>query len=781
MVGLALARVLAQLGMHDRALAQLNTIVGRNPDDLQGRIARGRHFAEQGDQRSADTDFHRAAVLAGDDLSGFIEAGWWVVGPYPEEMGRVCPPELDPDPAHPALDDNGSGVLRWRPVATGRGGLVSLKQIFASDHISAYALAYVDAPRERTALLHVGGSGKVRIWLNGQFVHETAAAVARWHLDPVPVTLRAGRNTLLAKATAADGTHDLYVRLGDDPIDRGNALAEMALWPEAAALYARQMSQGPPEDPEFHRRLAILLLAAGDREGYQRAAAEMIGRFSKTALPALAGFVAEICALSPDSVVDEGRLKKIAALALERHKQQRPGAWGLAIDALLHCRLGQPERAIARLAKQADGDQQPLVWTVLALAHHLRGSTQDARTSLEKADQWYDRVTKDLVAGTARPLPDHPQWWRLAAFQVARREAKALIEGADPGDPNLDALHARARRELQRRDLDTADYDRALVLSPDDPMPCFARARRLAELRRWHEAEADIARAIGKRPGDAQIRRLRNRIFIERGRVDELVPEYAERLEGTDDGPSNQLSPRNVLAWEVAEWDEVFTRLVQKRPDLTSLWIGRGRWHAGQNRWKESAADYGRVIRSRAPGIEWFEYAGVLTLAGDVSGARDFVAWAVERAGSPVEPYAAFLLARTVGTIPDLAADSTQALGWTDQAVARTMPPWYVHALGLALYRAGRYSEAIERLEESDAAWSDIHGKTQNRVVLAMGQARLGALAKAQEQLTRANALIPRSGIDMLATDWIGIQLLRREAEVLIPIGSAPAKATGDD
>jgi tetratricopeptide (TPR) repeat protein len=310
-------------------------------------------------------------------------------------------------------------------------------------------------------------------------------------------------------------------------------------------------------------------------------------------------------------------------------------------------------------------------------------------------------------------------------------------------------------------------------------MLLLARARRLAERKRWQEAEADIAVAIKLRPGDAQIRQLRNRIYLERGRVDELASEYRTLLDESDDIPTDPSSPRNVLAREVAEWDELFARLTRERPDLTSLWIGRGRWRAAEDRWKEAAADYARVIRSRPPGIEWFEYAGALTLAGDVASARDFVAWAVGHAGTPVEPDAGFLLARTVATAPALARDSIQALDWADEAVARSKPPWYLYTLGLALDRAGKHAEAIERLEESDAGWSDIYGKTQIRLVLALAHHRLGAVRQAQEQLARARALIPRSGIAVMAADWISIQLLRREAEALIRNGSAPGKASG--
>jgi len=697
-VSLALARILGQINLDDRALAQFTRIIDRHPDDPRARIARARFFAERGQQLQADADFTRAAGLAPDTLNRFIEAGWWAVGPYPEEITLVGAPELDPNPARPVASLGDGVELRWRPAATGVGGRVNLKEIFQADHISVYALTYVESPEVRTALLSVSGHGRVRIWLNGQLVHQTTTTRVRWGLDRIPVTLRAGRNTLLAKVAHADGPHDLYVRLGDNPIDRGEALAELGLWPEAAALYTQGLAQGSPEDLEFYRRLATLLLAAGDREGYRRACVEMLEQFGNTVVPATAATVAWTCSLGPAPVAEAARLSRLAEL-----DRQRP------------------------------------------------------------------------------ELPDLPNWWTMATFQIAHPEAKALIERMKPDDPNLAPLQARARQELQRRDKDTAAYDHALMVSPDDPLLLLARAGRLVELHRWKQAEADIATAIKLQPGNSQIRSVRNRIYIELGRADELAAAYGAALDQAKDGRETTNSPRNTIAREVAEWDEIFTRLVQQRPDVTSLWIGRGRFHAQQNRWKESAADFARVIRSREPGIDWFLYAGVLTLSGDVSTGRDFLDWAVQRAGTPVESYTAFVLARSVGTSPDLASDSTQALRWAEEALAQSRPPpYYLHARGLALYRVGRYSEAIKQLEESSAAWPDRNGKTQNQLVLAMVYFRLGEVAKAQKWLALAHELIPRSGIGVNPADWIGIQLLQREADALIPAVSRPPKTSGD-
>src|SRR5262249_15063266 len=111
---------------------------------------------------------------------------------------------------------------------------------------SAYALTYVYSPDERTIMLHVGGVQRLRVWLNGNLVHETAGPIDwLWGTDRVPVTLRNGRNTLLMRVTKTDGGHQFILRLGDDPASQGFALAEMGLWKEAVEawkpLFAREL------------------------------------------------------------------------------------------------------------------------------------------------------------------------------------------------------------------------------------------------------------------------------------------------------------------------------------------------------------------------------------------------------------------------------------------------------------------------------------------------------------------------------------------------------------
>src|SRR5262249_12559803 len=155
----------------------------------------------------ADADFAQAATLSPDELDRFVGAGWWVMGPYPPDPAWYHPAEHNPDPSRPGAPPPGSSAeVRWHPVPTEESGRVALAPVLPGTTLSACALTYGGPPDARTAELLVGGQDRVRLWLNGTLVYETAtgaSAPPRGSLDRVPVTLRAGRNTLLAKVAWA--------------------------------------------------------------------------------------------------------------------------------------------------------------------------------------------------------------------------------------------------------------------------------------------------------------------------------------------------------------------------------------------------------------------------------------------------------------------------------------------------------------------------------------------------------------------------------------------------
>ena len=129
-----------QLGETEKAEAQWQAALKIAPREPALWLARGHVFAQLGQHDKADAAFAKAAALPPEELDRFPQAGWWVIGPYPEDLKLPCPPEKDPDPSGPVAAFGGLEELHWRPASTDWDGRVDLRAIFNADHISAYAL-----------------------------------------------------------------------------------------------------------------------------------------------------------------------------------------------------------------------------------------------------------------------------------------------------------------------------------------------------------------------------------------------------------------------------------------------------------------------------------------------------------------------------------------------------------------------------------------------------------------------------------------------------------------
>ncbi len=116
----ARGRLLGKWGEIKRAEADLQKAVDLAGADPLPWIHRGRWYAERGEHEKADADFAKAASLTPNELNKFLEAGWWVVGPYPPNVDEFCPPEIDPDPSKPA-DCPATGTKSTAPQVPGRG------------------------------------------------------------------------------------------------------------------------------------------------------------------------------------------------------------------------------------------------------------------------------------------------------------------------------------------------------------------------------------------------------------------------------------------------------------------------------------------------------------------------------------------------------------------------------------------------------------------------------------------------------------------------------------
>ncbi len=467
-IWMARARLLSQWDDQERSVAaDWQKTVELASDDPSPWIQRGRWYAERGEQAKADADFANAASLTPNELNKFLEAGWWVVGPYPLAVKEFCPPEIDPDPSRPVyIVDPKTGLseqpVAWRSAPAGELGRVDLRSVFQADSMSAYALTYVYATEERTATLLARADDVARVWLNGQLVHETTTPVdSTWVFDRVPVTLHAGRNTLLVKVSQVNGGHVLMLRLADSALDRAMALAELGLWASAVNVLPRPDADRLPHDI-VSLRCACLRLAAGDMQGYRQECETMLGQFEQATSSGIACNLAWACTLAPDLVPDAERLVQAARKGLDPQPQER---YRLGVLGRALYRAGRFDEAVTQLTEIADL-LNPVNDVVLAMAWQQKGDAAQARAALARAQIWYDAATQQAVKGPIFRRP-HWHWCELAVFQILYREARTLIDGTTTfDDQNASALAQRAREELKRQDPLTADFDRTLRSSP---------------------------------------------------------------------------------------------------------------------------------------------------------------------------------------------------------------------------------------------------------------------------------------------------------------------------
>jgi tetratricopeptide (TPR) repeat protein len=484
------------------AEAELQRAVEQAPGDPLAWIERGRLYAERGEREKADADFAKAASLTPHELNKFLEAGWWVVGPYPLELEESCPPETDADPSRPVhINDPKTGLsdapVAWKSVLTGRWGRVDLSSLpDRRDNSSVYALAHVYSPAEQTKLLMVLRSQPLRVWINGSLVEDYAPGEYPTYptFEPfhrVPVVLRAGRNSLLIKSSTADFT----VRIGDTPRDRAVLLMEREQFTEALSARARMTAADREDQSDAVLALGELTVMLGTDQEYSEASRALLAR-ARRENTTMQLVIAYYCAHRPNPVFTENAATLVAYV--DRCLSQQPADWTQNYGALVHYRAGNFERSRALLDRsQSNGNELPLQ----ALLAHQNGNSPAARTFLEEALK--------LAAEHETSLEQHNRsaflnsrfvWWlEWAGFLTMLREAEQTIRGETTQSDALCAHSEAIAKTKWAMSPEMADFDHAILFGsidsaglPKFPQPFLARGRRLAELGRADEAEADF-------------------------------------------------------------------------------------------------------------------------------------------------------------------------------------------------------------------------------------------------------------------------------------------------
>jgi tetratricopeptide (TPR) repeat protein len=229
------------------------------------------------------------------------------------------------------------------------------------------------------------------------------------------------------------------------------------------------------------------------------------------------------------------------------------------------------------------------------------------------------------------------------------------------------------------------------------------------------------------------------------------------------------------------------SRLIDAQPEAGNLRLRRAYAYAELGREDMAARDFDQSLESVPTEAEpWHAFARQRLDRHDVEGYRKICGYLLRHFSKTQNPATANSVAWTCVLAPDAVADPLRPVRLAELAVGR-LPEndGYLNTLGAALYRAGKFEEAVQQLSEAIKVHGE-GGTYTDWLFLAMAHHRLGHADEANRWLAKAVAWIdkalagkPRSKPDNSLYWWdrLEMRILRREAEALLKDRPSPPKA----
>ncbi len=135
---------------------------------------------------------------------------WELSGPYSD--GGKTHTAIYPVVFPPETEE--AGTVEWRRVSGGENGRIDLGKRIGGSNRCAYLRANLVLPETTKARIDVGSDDGVKVWLNGEVVHENNVPRAfTWCEDTFEAVLRKGLNTLMLKITQGGGGWEANARI----------------------------------------------------------------------------------------------------------------------------------------------------------------------------------------------------------------------------------------------------------------------------------------------------------------------------------------------------------------------------------------------------------------------------------------------------------------------------------------------------------------------------------------------------------------------------------------
>jgi eukaryotic-like serine/threonine-protein kinase len=289
-----------------------------------------------------------------------------------------------------------------------------------------------------------------------------------------------------------------------------------------------------------------------------------------------------------------------------------------------------------------------------------------------------------------------------------------------------------------------------------------ARARAWIERQRWAEAEVAFDEAVLARPLDADVVLERARFHVARSRSATADKDFFQAIAlGSTDSDLIEMILRS---------EALFARAVTQHPDPGLLWRRRGDDRARRQRWAEAAKDYGQLIRLQPEDL-WPRHCQILALgaAGDHDQLQRACSEILDRYGRTAVSSVANDAAWSCSLAPSMDERPEELVRLAELGADGAAGPEkgrFLNTVGAALYRAGRFEEAIRRLDEAIQLKGGA-SEPRDWAFLAMAHQRLEHRDQARHYLKTLSSRQPSSEADQLWAE-LEIRVLRSEAEATI-------------
>ena len=422
-------------------------------------------------------------------------------------------------------------------------------------------------------------------------------------------------------------------------------------------------------------------------------------------------------------------------VGLRIYQERNGGAWhppAFTGDGRLMALGIAPDQV--RLADAATGRElarlttlQPVTPTPLAFSPD--GTRHIASTNQKTALVWDLRRIRDQLAPMgldwdAPTYPTAPAASDVPGPMLPPRPVRVVGEVIEPQARRVAELAAMSRR---------------LAAKPDDAEALINRGWLSSHHKTWPEAIADLDRGVHLRPDDTDALVLLAGAYSNANNLEAARATFQTYLgRSSDDFEARAMKGQvSLQLGRLQEAVDDFTRALDADPDRHPIRYRRAQVRLRLGRFQEALADLAPLIDHFPRDPSLYELRSqVHDRLGHRAQAQADMKQAVESPLANAHHYNNLAWRLATGSVAS--RDPEQALVLARKAVALTPgTAIYLNTLGVALYRAGQYAEAIATLEKSLAA-SKGESEAFDLFFLAMARHTLGQITQARADFDRA-------------------------------------------